>query len=866
MYQPTTKTMIPADKVKYRPQNVNTNVVAIQERSKDKDKALEIIDLTKLPVIDVAENTWNVIIPGTENENIRRKYTVFFPENIKPTFFPFVTNERNLDLIIKSSCYISPNKEEYTSRYNSDKFDKDKNEIYQKINKQSILTTIDYMYYKMKTGVFVRIYNNIVVNFIVMYNLEYKNDFSKFLKFKDGMTAKDYFKLKDPKNKGKWNLDLTKWNATNCLLRNEAEDDSPTLAYFVNFYDMIVETCHARKVNDCIFFINRKDFPYLDRFWNESYDQIYGDNVPLKAPYYKSPFIPILSQSTTERHADIAIPTGDDWENISQKLFINKNGNYKSEKKTGFEYTNNYLFQEEENKIPEWDKRKTVFFWRGMATGCGSTTENNPRFKLSKISQELQQKTNNQKIPIDAGIVNFTRRDKKIKTEPYVIFSENIENLPILNKVDRFDQLQYKFIFNLEGNSAAYRFGSLFKFRFCVLNVVSEYKLWFEPFLEDMVHCIFIKHDLSDLEEKMRWCLDHDKECKQIAENGRNFYDKYFTKEFVYDYLSDIFNTTSSLIGQHYFDFVKGENKELEEGENKELEEGEITEEKEEKDLEKEFEFVSYKKIIKPEMKEYSIRHNIKYDTFKSNKRNLNLQNTILIVPFRENKYQNRGEQLQIFIQHYNTIGIPILIVTQSDDGRKFNRGALLNTGYDFLSRIGVLKEKKINYIIMHDVDLIFPVDFVEKYYGYKKDIIHFGKNVKNYYDYPNFLGGAIQFSTYIFEKINGFPNHIYGWGGEDDALRARISAAAAISSSSENSENLIVYRPKEDKVDAEIPLGTGQPETQKIKELVASHKNEDLLLDEMIWKMNGLNTIHYKVTEKKKMAIGVYNIVVDIH
>ena len=818
MYQPTTGSMLPAAQVKYRP-------VIRPEKEKDKSKDMDILDITKIPAIDVAENTWNTSF---------KKITVFFPDKIQPAFFPFVTNERNLQLIIKGSCNISPSKEQYDSKYNSDKF---KSDVYQNIEKSSILNTIDYIFYKMKTGVFVRIRNNILVNFIVLYNLEYQNDFAELLKFKNGMTAKEYFEMKDKQNdkkrKTKWNTDLSKWNATNCLLRNEAEDDSPTLAYLSNFYDMIVETCHVRTVNDCVFFINRKDFAYLDRVWNETYDHIYGDNVPMKEPYYKTPFIPILSQSTTKRHADIAIPTGDDWENISQKLFINKKGNYKSEKNTGFEFTNSYLLKDTEKILP-WEKRKSVFFWRGMATGCGSTTENNPRFKLSKISEELQKKGNTK---LDAGIVNFTKRDKKIKTEPYVIFTENTENIPILKPVDRFDQLQYKFIFNVEGNSAAYRFGSLFKFGFCVLNIVSEYKLWFEPFLEDRVHCIFVKHDLSDLEEIMEWCLNHDKECKQIAENGRKFYDKYFNKDFVFDYLSDIFNKTSSLIGEKYYnDIVVKDGKEI-----------------------ATYEFVSYTDIIKPAMNPYKSRHSLIYDDFKNTKK-IYSPKTILIVPFRENKYQNRAEQLQIFIQHYNAIGIPILIVTQSDDGRGFNRGALLNIGYDFLLRTGVIKERKVYNVIMHDVDLIFPVDFVEKYYGYKKDIIHFGKNVKNYYDYPDFLGGAIQFSPYIYEKINGFPNHIYGWGGEDDALKVRIAEASS------DNDKIVVFRPREEKMDAEIPLGSGQQETQKIDELVAKHKNEDLLLDEMIWKMNGLNTVHYKVLEKRMMTNGVYNIVVDIH
>jgi hypothetical protein len=227
----------------------------------------------------------------------------------------------------------------------------------------------------------------------------------------------------------------------------------------------------------------------------------------------------------------------------------------------------------------------------------------------------------------------------------------------------------------------------------------------------------------------------------------------------------------------------------------------------------KAYEFVSYKQIIKPEMLVYKKRYSLEYEKFKSSRKPDN--NVVLIVPFRENKYQNRGEQLQKFIQHYNEMNIPILIVTQSDDDRGFNRGALLNIGYDFLSRTGVLTNKKINAVIMHDVDLLFPKEFVDKYYGYKKDIVHFGKNVKNYYDYPDFLGGAIQFSPYIFEKINGFPNHIYGWGGEDDALKTRISTY------SKEEKKIKIYIPNEEKMDVEIPLGNGQKETKDIQELI---------------------------------------------
>jgi predicted NAD-dependent protein-ADP-ribosyltransferase YbiA (DUF1768 family) len=826
------RNFVPASEIKNRPQMILQAKEKVAEKGEKKSKSLDYLDITKKPFIEVAENSLYV-----ESIDNKCNFIVFEPPGLKPTLFPFITNEKQLNLLVKASTAISPDAAPYEAKYNTEKYNAP---VYQNIDKKSIGLTIDYIFNKMKTGVFVRIINNTLVNFQVLYNLDFTNDFADLLKFKNGMSAADYFKEKYPKGNAakRYNTDLSKWNATNCLLRNELGDDIPTLAYLTVFYDMIVETCHARKVNDCVFLLNRKDFPYLDAKGNESYDHIYGDDVPMKAPYASASFIPILSQSTTERHADIPIPTGDDWEMITQKKFAGR-GN------AGFECANGYLLpkegKEEQKKIPKWEDRKPVFFWRGMATGCGSDANTNPRLKITKLSQSLSQDRKESKggakdKPIlDAGIVNFTRRDKKFKNAEYVEYMEKSADITILEKVERFDQTRFKFNINIEGNSAAYRFGSLFRLGFCVLNVVSKYTLWFEPFLQDKVHCVFVKSDLSDLEEMMEWCVANDAKCKEIAENGRKFYDRYFNKEFVFDYLADVFNKTSSLLN---------------------------------KSNDTPVELVPYATVIKPEMDNYKKRYTVRYETFKMLKPSTNTSGkTILIVPFRENRFQNRAEQLENFIRAYapkegpKASGLPILIVTQSDDGRGFNRGALLNIGFDFLARSS--KDRgSFDSFIMHDVDLVFPPEFVEKYYGSaasgsaasRRQIIHYGKTIKGYYDYDNFLGGAIEFSRNAFERINGFPNHIYGWGGEDDALKVRIASVGST-----------VYRPDEMKQEAMLALAPGQAETKDIPELVAKYKNEDLLLDESIWKINGLNSLHYTVLEETMKTVGVYQIVVSI-
>ena len=70
-----------------------------------------------------------------------------------------------------------------------------------------------------------------------------------------------------------------------------------------------------RKIPNVVFFVNKRDFPILTRNLTEPYNHIYGDNVPLKS-YKFDKYIPILSMCTSDKHADIAIPTHEDWTRV----------------------------------------------------------------------------------------------------------------------------------------------------------------------------------------------------------------------------------------------------------------------------------------------------------------------------------------------------------------------------------------------------------------------------------------------------------------------------------------------------------------------------------------------------------------------
>jgi hypothetical protein len=144
-----------------------------------------------------------------------------------------------------------------------------------------------------------------------------------------------------------------------------------------------------------------------------------------------------------------------------------------------------------------------------------------------------------------------------------------------------------------------------------------------------------------------------------------------------------------------------------------------------------------------------------------------------ILVPFREQVEQKRGEQLKKFTSHIHRYHPDwnVLVIEQTDDGRKFNRGALLNVGAKIADKSG------IEYVIFHDVDLLPLMKIVPYYTAFPEKPIHIGKAWTAKYDSPTFLGGVLSMSVEDIKKTNGFPNQFWGWGGEDDALRNRIKA-----------------------------------------------------------------------------------------
>lgn len=196
-----------------------------------------------------------------------------------------------------------------------------------------------------------------------------------------------------------------------------------------------------------------------------------------------------------------------------------------------------------------------------------------------------------------------------------------------------------------------------------------------------------------------------------------------------------------------------------------------------------------------------------------------------IIIPHR-----NRIEQLKNIINKLKNTNIDIYVIDQNN-GDKFNRGLLLNIGFYIASNT---KGKTYDRYIFHDVDSYPDIQLKKQYKidPLKYKIIHYASPLLDYkYKFTQFFGGVVGFDKNSFKKINGFPNNIFGWGGEDDILRQRVIL-----------NDLTIYRPS---------IGNYElPEHDKpiLSELSFKTNNDKwnkILNDNNNWRNNGINQIH---------------------
>lgn len=137
--------------------------------------------------------------------------------------------------------------------------------------------------------------------------------------------------------------------------------------------------------------------------------------------------------------------------------------------------------------------------------------------------------------------------------------------------------------------------------------------------------------------------------------------------------------------------------------------------------------------------------------------------------------YRDREDQLKKFLSHMSgyleEIDHTIIVVEQVDDN-DFNRGKLLNIGFN------AAKKEGCDYVVFHDIDLL-PINAD---YSYANKPTHLIGDIRTPVGFDRtlfdeYFGGVTLFPCHLFEAINGYSNEYWGWGFEDDNLMKRCTS-----------------------------------------------------------------------------------------
>jgi len=230
----------------------------------------------------------------------------------------------------------------------------------------------------------------------------------------------------------------------------------------------------------------------------------------------------------------------------------------------------------------------------------------------------------------------------------------------------------------------------------------------------------------------------------------------------------------------------------------------------------------------------------------------------IIIVPYR-----NRTAHLDIFIRD----AVPLfqkylqpfkVVIVEQVDGNLFNRGVLLNIGFN---------EYKLHseYFFNHDVDIIPKENCIIELYN-KALTIKNNTIMGILTPDCNTLGTIIKFDTESFLKTNGYPNNMWGWGVEDKVLQNRaevmnVNVEKNILNSKNNSlvnANFVIRDDIDDRYhDRDFDSRTDF-EYNKFKYLGLETKKMHMM-------SSGLNNLSYTILSRKEIYPNVEMITVSV-
>jgi hypothetical protein len=387
--------------------------------------------------------------------------------------------------------------------------------------------TVRFLFEYMRAGIVVRIVHGKIVCFCSFYNPDFRNTWPEEFprgadKFKTGLTRE-------------------KWWANGGILCTEAY---PWGTHFVmQIKDMIAEAAHSFGISDAVFCINKRDFPQFKfnprlntlvepyGFLFDKDDHDFYQDVPLAVDPPRT-MLPMLSfyGTCTVRFTDLLIPPTEDWEASTKTIYMPGMTNRTSLTLSAVRDLTRVV----PTHVGEFASKKDKLLFRGTATGSGTSVITNQRMRAFRLGQKLTDPR------VDIRCVSLSKRLHKHFEEP--VATIDTVSFPVSQTfyVPMSEQIQNKFLLYLEGHCAACRLGSMLGSGCVVFKadstcVASE--LWFTHLLQENVHYVRVRADLTDMVDKLNYFLTHPTEAERIARNARAFYDTYISHANLVNYV-----------------------------------------------------------------------------------------------------------------------------------------------------------------------------------------------------------------------------------------------------------------------------------------------------------------------------------------
>lgn len=283
------------------------------------------------------------------------------------------------------------------------------------------------------------------------------------------------------------------------IIQRFNQPESMSICNYVIKNNQIFRRCFGKHVGFKMFIdaillsLSRKTYlPDMEFFFN------LGD-WPL-SPSAGRPQIPLFSWCGSDDTVDIHIPTYDITESSLQCM-----GRVMLD-----------MLSVQTNVDRAWHEREPKAFWRGRDS-------RRERLHLVSLSRKYPHFLN-------ASLTNF-------------FFFRDEEEVygPKEKHISFFKFFDYKYQINVDGTVAAFRFPYLLAGGSLVFKQESKYHEHFYSLIEPWEHYVPVRHDLSDLIERIRWALDNDKKAHQIATSGQKFAQENLLPKDIFCYHGRLF-------------------------------------------------------------------------------------------------------------------------------------------------------------------------------------------------------------------------------------------------------------------------------------------------------------------------------------